>query len=41
VHRDGKLNGSEACAGVSANPRTRIDYELTDLVGDLLKVIDT
>jgi hypothetical protein len=40
MHRDGQLDGAEGCAGVASDPGTGVDYELPDLVRDLLKVLD-
>jgi hypothetical protein len=40
MHRNRELDGSEACAGVTANTRTSVDDKLAHLVGDFLQVVD-
>jgi hypothetical protein len=40
VHRNGQLDGTERRPSVTAHPRTGVDNELANLVGDLLQVLD-
>jgi len=39
MHRNREFDRAEAGTGVSADTRTRVDYELSNLVGNLLQVL--
>ena len=40
MHRNRKLDRSERSTRVTTDARAGLDYELADLVGDLLQVFD-